>query len=286
MLNVRLINIRLRPWITLLFTLVMLLWAGHSLARLFWILMPSPDTSAPGSAQLSGFLPTYGLLSNIDTMAVRQAFVLTDAAGLLSLPDAVRSSSAADTRLQLVLRGAVVSSVSHQSQAIIAAGDEQRVYRPGDSIVGTVAGVRLVSVFNNFVTLDNNGLEERLRMYEPQGQIRTVEEVPGTSAVQAPEQLVPESSSLNNIIRLQVYQEDGRPRGLQIRHGSRVDILSAAGLQVGDLITAIDGEPVTDVMQLPALIARLEQSEALTLRIARDDTELIVNLNRASLRLP
>lgn len=270
----------------------MLFWAGHSLARLFWVLMPAPQSSTSLTASPSDFLAFPGSISNpgsassIDTMAIRQAFVLTDAAGLVSLPDAVTASSAADTRLQLVLRGAVVSSVPHQSQAIIAGGEEQQVYRPGDTIAGTVAGVRLVSVFNDFVTLDNNGREERLRMYEPQGQARTVDEVQGTAAVAASPQVSPESGSLNNIIRLGVYQEDGRPRGLQIRHGSRVDILSAAGLRVGDLITAIDGESVTDVMQLPALIARLEQSEAVTLRIARDGTEVTVNLNRASLRLP
>jgi len=271
--------------------LVMLFWAGHSLARLFWVLMPAPQsstslTATPTDILLPGTTGNPGSASNIDTLAIRQAFVLTDAAGLVSLPDAAMASSAADTRLQLVLRGAVVSSVPQQSQAIITSGDEQQVYRPGDTITGTVTGVRLVSVFNEFVTLDNNGREERLRMYEPQGQVRTVDEGQGAAPVAASQQVLAASGALNNIIRLGVYQEDGRPRGLQIRHGSRVDILSAAGLRVGDLITAIDGESVTDVMQLPALMARLEQSEAVNLRIDRDGTEVTVNLNRASLRLP
>ena len=93
------------------------------------------------------------------------------------------------------------------------------------------------------------------------------------------------STALSNLIRLQVYQEDGRPVGLRIRHGSRADLLGDVGLRVGDLITAIDGQPVTQLAQLPGLMQKIEQSESVQLQVQRDDTRFDVSLNRAALGL-
>lgn len=263
-----------------------LVWAGHSVARLFWTLYPAAESSsaAPMLAQPAAPPP----VQVVDLSSIRRAFVLAPA-GSGVLVDNVSQSLAADTRLDLVLRGAMVSNLPQRSQAIIASGDEQHVYQPGDKLRGISADVELLAVYPDHVILVNAGREERLAMYEARSdrtQSGNAGSVSASPVLAATSASVPATSTaLSNVIRLQVYQEDGRPVGLRIRHGSRADLLGDAGLRIGDLITAIDGQPVTQLTQLPSLMQKIEQSESVQLQVQRDDARLDVSLSRAALGL-
>ncbi|ALO47033.1 hypothetical protein PS2015_2399 [Pseudohongiella spirulinae] len=264
----------------------MLVWAGHSLARVFWILFPSAETSVSGSLLSLPVSPTTARA--VDLSTIRRAFILAPA-GSGVLVDSSQQSSAADTRLDLVLRGSMVSNLPQRSQAIIASGAEQQVYQPGDRLSGIAADVELLAVYPDHVILMNAGREERLSMYEVRIErsqaANAIEATAITVASEVAESVPLATAALSNIIRLQVYQQDGRPVGLRIRHGSRADLLGNVGLRVGDLITAIDGQAVTQLTQLPGLLQTIEQSESVQLEVQRDDTRFDVNLNRAALGL-
>ena len=73
----------------------------------------------------------------------------------------------------------------------------------------------------------------------------------------------------------------GALRGLQIRHGSRQDFLSAVGLQQGDLITGVNGNPLQDAAQLPQLLQQMSDSPTVALQIVRDEQQVNVQIDRA-----
>jgi general secretion pathway protein C len=268
----------------------MLVWTGHSLASIFWAVMPQNVVLLPHAPV--GIDPQLtSSARSIDIATIQRALMLSADDRLSGTLTPATLNDTADTRLELSLRGAVPAVDPSRSRAIIASGAQQKVYGVGDQLEGAVDGVRLKSVYTNFVILDNNGREERLRMFDNNLQAMSAAEnlqvtsPQSTSLVQSSLDSDSISPALNNVLRLQLFQSDG-VTGLQIRHGSRSDLLSEVGLRVGDLITAIDSVAVSDITQIPLLLNRLESGQTLSLQIRRDDTYLTVSLNRAALRLP
>lgn len=276
----------------LLVLLVMLLWTGHSLARLIWSWLPQDSVAALET--LTSDSPLRGSAEvAVDLGTIQRAFSLANENG--RGPVATNFGLASDTQLELTLKGAVLSSDPQRSIAIIASGDEQQVYRTGDQIRNTVDGVQLESVFQDHVILMNNGREERLRIdVLPDQEIRNntnetliTSDAAGESAVALDGEQFngTTDNALHNIIRLQIFQQEGRIQGLQIRHGSRADLLSDVGLRVGDVITAVDNVTVTELNQVNDLATRLQQQESVLLQVRRGDDVMDVNVDRSRLGL-
>ena len=285
-----------RLWVSglaVLLTLAALIWSGYSLARLFWLLVPdAAEGIAPPSVTRADNVATQS--RSVDLARIAQAFTLTEASGLSASNMTSETATADDTRLQLVLRGAVLSTEPSSSRAIIASGDQQQVYRPGDALQGTSAGVTLQQVFSDHVTLNNNGRTERLRLYDPAAADGSISSVAPVAAAQSssgsadttePVSGMDQAAELARVMRLQMVNLDG-VAGLRIRHGSRADLLSNAGLAIGDIITAVDGTAINDLGQLQNLMSQLQQSQTVQLQVSRDGILQTVNLNRATLGLP
>lgn len=273
----------LRPGLTAIIIVAMTAWAGHSLARLFW-LFNSPQTSAAAGSALSVTSPvtrTERLPGGIDVAYLQENFRLsngrTDAT-----PDNGNSESrqATSTRLSLVLRGSIAGVNSADSSAIIASGDRQRVYAVGDELEFTTPGVTLDSVYPQYVVLNNNGRLESLWMYEPQASASaTVARAGVTDAVATPVQEVP-GAHIGGRVQIRVYRENGAVLGLQIRDDSDAAMLRAAGLQVGDIITAIDGATINQSSDLSALTRELENRAQVDLALIRNNNTMTVTVSR------
>jgi general secretion pathway protein C len=285
-----------RLWVSglaVLLTLAVLIWSGYSLARLFWLLVPdAAEGIAPPSVTRADNVATQS--RSVDLALIAEAFTLTEASGLSASNMVSEAATADDTRLQLVLRGAVLSTEPSSSRAIIASGEQQQVYRPGDALQGTSAGVTLEQIFSDHVTLNNNGRIERLRLYDPAAASGSASSVAPVTAAQSssvstdttePVSGMDQAAELARVMRLQMVNLEG-VAGLRIRHGSRADLLSNAGLAIGDIITAVDGTAINDLGQLQTLLSQLQQSQTVQLQVSRDGTLQTVNLNRATLGLP
>ena len=135
-----------------LLTAAVLVWSAHSVARLFWTLYPAAEPMA--AAPTLSLPASPSTVHTVDLPAIRRAFVLSPA-GSVVLADNLSPSLATDTRLDLVLRGAMVSNQPQRSRAIIASGDQQHVYQPGDQLRGTSADVELLAVYPDHVILKN-----------------------------------------------------------------------------------------------------------------------------------
>lgn len=279
---------------------LLLVWAGHSVARTLWLLVVTPATDnamghqfpAETASHLTQFMP-------VDLAAVQQALILTDSTAFRANElHNERVQTAEGTRLDLRLHGAVVGSSDADSRAIIAGGGAQHVYRPGDNLRGNYSGVSLLEIYVTHVVLDNNGRIESLWMYDEDTSSAAITETLTSQSIthtilRAPERLqedAPQAAqhratetpvSFAEHVRLQVFLEDGAVRGLQLRYGSRQVILSRFGLQVGDIITAVDGIAVSSPTQLQSFLQKMEQKSTFSLSVRRADTTMIIDITQA-----
>lgn len=274
-----------RPGLIAIVIIVMAAWAGHSLARLFWLFSFQQPSAAAGSVlpSASGMARNDSQLSAVDVAYLQQNFRLSngrDDNAQATL--AGESSQAASTRLSLVLRGAIAGSVPADSSAIIASGDRQRVYFLGDELQFTTPGVTLESVHAQYVVLNNNGRLESLWMYEPLASVNAPAartDIAGIESI-APAPDRAGATQLQGRVQLRAYRDDGIVTGMQIREDSATAILSAAGLQAGDVITAIDGIAVNQSNDFSALSRQLQNRDRVTLEVLRDSATMTVTVSR------
>lgn len=276
----------LRPGLTAVVIIAMLAWAGHSLARLFWLFNPQQPSGVAESV-LSAASPAQSNatpLHNVDLAYLQENFQLSNGRrGSAQGVVAGEVSEAANTRLSLVLRGAVAGNQPGGSSAIIASGDQQRVYAIGDELQFTTPGVMLDSIHTNHVVLNNNGRLESLWMYQPQDSATTSQ----TSAVNAGTQRSEASARRQTTsapssarVQIRVYRENGSVRGFQIREDSDTAILAAAGLQAGDIITSVDGTTINQGNDLDTLRRQLEGRDRINLELTRNNAPMTVTVSR------
>lgn len=290
---------------SLLATAGLLAWSATYVAGLVWHVLASDVNVSATETFFAAEPQSNGMADSadgIDLARLQSVFGLQTQGQRPITSGAINAGTTAEqTRLSLTLKGAVLSSDPQQSRAIIASGDSQQGYKPGDSIADMPGSVVLQAVYQTYVLLDNNGLTETLRMDEAparpdaqasqgaaptenlqqgnSGQVLDVMSVSGKFSTQA----------FTDLVRIQpVYESQDSPRagalrGIQIRHGSRQDFLSAAGLRQGDLITGVNGTALDNPAQLPHLMEQLSSAQTLALQVVRDDVLLTVQLDRTLL---
>ncbi|WP_049723148.1 type II secretion system protein GspC [Gilvimarinus polysaccharolyticus] len=166
--------------------LLILLWLTHSLAQLFWLLVPTPEIPAAEiSANALVSTNTGPRMGDVNINELRQLSLFGAGAGAeteAQVNEPVQplqpqiEDEAVDTKLSLVLSGIIGSSVDASARAIIADAKAQAIYGPGDEIENQ-RGVKVAKVLSLRVILDNNGQYESLWLYKedpnvPRRQVR------------------------------------------------------------------------------------------------------------------
>jgi general secretion pathway protein C len=290
---------------SLLATAGVLVWSATYVAGLVWHVLAT-DVNVSATESLVASNPSVAdkrRVDSVDLQRLQSVFVLqTQGQRAVVAADSDVEVSAEQTRLSLTLQGVVLSSVAAQSRAIIGSGEAQQGYKPGDSIADMPGDVVLQAVYERYVLLDNNGRTETLRMDEAPSEnalsgsqsLSALTEVTAPAAnttpasgnaPAAPGQFA--GKAFTDLVRILPVVEPadspqaGALRGLQIRHGSRQDFLSAVGLQQGDLITGVNGNPLQDAAQLPQLLQQMSDSPTVALQIVRDEQQVNVQIDRA-----
>mgnify|MGYP006271688429 CR=1 FL=1 len=203
---------------------------------------------------------------------------------------------AAETRLPLLLRGVVAASEAGLGQAIIEHRRQQELYRVGDDLpVGDT--VKLAKVMPTQVVISNRGRYELLRLFEegegdgmvvidsapapaprrePTAPVR--ESSPGRDGSRIAstyrEQLYRDPQSLADVVRITAVRDDGDLLGYRVNPGRAAQEFSALGFRPGDLVTAVNGLPLSD----PSNTVRLYQA-------MRSATEAVFDLQRGNERI-
>jgi general secretion pathway protein C len=178
---------------------------------------------------------------------------------------AAAARPSAVTSLQLKLFGTRIDEASGRGSAIIAGPDGVQQSVP----VGTeiVSGVKLKSVAFDHVTIDRGGTAEDLYL----DQSGTVPATPGAVAPTGPGALpAPAATTLADLraaMTITPRLDGGRLSGLVV--SPQGPAFAAAGLRQGDVVTAINGRPVTGPGDLERVAAELRGGGTLQLGLER-----------------
>jgi general secretion pathway protein C len=286
--------------------LLLVIWLSHSLARLFWLVVPNPEIP-PASISLiaengSGVGPADAV--NIAQLKMLSPFGSTDAPEAAQVVEAQPGTQgieddAADTQLNLVLRGVLGSNKDEAGRAIIVAGDHADVYAIGDTLpVGT--NVTLAKVLDVRVIINNNGTFESLWLFKddpnapqitsfapapdanrnPRGYAdppyqqqppvyvdrsqgdspRFGPDIPDTDAV---------ARSLADVVAMSIYRENGQVIGYKIRPGRNAELFNSLGLQTDDIVTAVNGVALSNPGKIMEIYKSMGNTTSANLEIRR-----------------
>lgn len=271
------------PWLTRLdarlaaraVTTVLVVLCAISAAQLTWLLVPEPVLPA---AQVAADMPPRGETRalRLDAVAAMHLFGKPEAAA----PPAAPQVNAPETSLNLILRGLFAGTRKEAAFAIIAEGhSSERYFRLGDQVAGDAV---VHDILPDRVVLERAGRYETLRL--PKERLEMA-----TPAASAPRGNAAASSTLTgrlrelresiknnpqeimNMAEILPVVQDGQLRGYRIQPRRHQELFRAAGLSPDDVVTAVNGIPVTDPAQFAKLTTQLAAAATLRLSLERPD---------------
>ncbi|GLS27121.1 type II secretion system protein GspC [Marinibactrum halimedae] len=260
---------------------LLLISACVSFAKLFWLMfplpsLPDPDLRTPKNLVVSGQTQSTTSSNDINIQLLASAKIFGEVASndTAAAPEPVSvgiEDDAVDTKLNLKLKGVVMSATPEQSRAMIEDGREEELYKVGDKLPGG-SNVTLSKVLTDRVILSNAGRAESLWLFDPDGSLggSSVSSGRGSSGRSAsssrPRSIRPGVSqpntasrrssgpgpqesrkisrlpkSLAEVIKFSVHRENGQIMGYKIRPGRDRDAFQELGLQTNDIVTEING---------------------------------------------
>ena len=240
------------------------------LARLIWLIAfgaSAADFQQDASGnRLAVRAPAYVA----DLSRLRETDLFADRR-LGAAPAEADQSSVQETQLNLTLRGIRRGATPDSGGAIIQTPDNrQRFFAAGQSILD---GVRLDEVHVDHVLIERRGVIESLYLRDEDGGAgRAVSRRTETTAPAAHG-----GEMIAGLFRAEPVREAGRVTGYRVSEGSPT-VLAALGVRNGDVLTAINDRPVSEISDLGAEFARLRGEDRVALTINRGGLPLSVQV--------
>ncbi|WP_300528787.1 type II secretion system protein N [Maricaulis sp.] len=258
---------------------------AYVLARAIWLLAfgASAGDFSTGSAAGSRSASAPAYVADIGRL--RDSSLFEDRRVVADAPvQAVQL--APETQLNLTLHGVRRGAGPDQGAAIIQApGTGQRFVRTGAEIID---GVTLEEVHTDYVIINRRGITESLYLREERrqgasgGSVVAPTGAPGNTSIRS---AVRGGTARNIAERIDVgglFEVEPRYDGANIVGyrfaGGNAALLQSAGLRMGDIVTAVDGEDVTDVEALETVFEALEDNERVSISIVRAGIPLNLEL--------
>ena len=275
-----------------------------SMARLFWLLFPAPVIPEAIVAIAAPSGPVDSNNASVNIVQLKSFTVFGKVEALKQDQPAVIESNAVKTSLNLILVGVVESSDENSARAIIAAGDKQDVYAINAPLpVGN--NITLSKVMSDHVIINNNGQYESLWLY-----LNDPNALPISQAVSSPQPVVPSPSGLSSgrngsaygpelnssqdqgsnpvlaevsrnladVVAMSIYRENGQVVGYKIRPGRDAEKFKAVGLQADDIVTAINGMPLTNPAKIMEIYKNMGNTTSASLEIKRAGSVITVDV--------
>lgn len=252
-------------------TALLVVALGISLARLTWLLVPVAEL--PRAPLATAKAASIAAAPRLDSVAAMHLFGAPQAA----LKPAAAQINAPETSLNLTLRGLFAAARKESAFAIIAEGaGNERPYRIGAKLGG---GAVVHDILPDRVVLERSGRYETLRLPKERLELSTAAASPPGSTGLTPtlsgqlrdlrESIKNNPQELLNLAELQPVMQGGQLRGYRVRPRRHLELFNAAGLTANDVVTAVNGIPVTDPAQFAALNAQLSSASSLRLSVER-----------------
>lgn len=289
--------------------LLLVIWLSHSLARLFWLVIPNPIIPPAALSLVAADAPGGSGATesvNISQITALAPFgdIATETAPAVDAAPITQGieADAADTQLNLILRGVLGSNEEKAGRAIIASGERADVYAVGDTLpVGN--NVTLAKVLDGRVIINNNGSFESLWLFkedpnapklttsfgapqasdqwatpggyaDPPFQQQPPLYVDKSPAVDSPRfgadpSAAAASKTLADVVAMSIYREGGQVVGYKIRPGRNAEMFTSLGLQTDDIVTAVNGVPLSSPGKIMEIYKSMGSATSANLDIRR-----------------
>ena len=259
-------------------------------AGLIWQLFPrAPETDARPAATVIANRPAESSgARSTDVSGIVAAHLFGEAVAEEESTAAVAETDLVDapeTDLPLELRGTLASDNPSEALAIIVDGNEEQVFRIDEPIR---RGVTLHAVQPLQVILNRNGKLEALSLPEKtEGATQTAAAVrrpTRVSSQQRTERTVSDviqtnAPQLQQIISPRPYYVGGQQRGYRLYPARDRRKFAALGLRPGDVVTEINGMPLTNPAQGAQIFAQLATAQAVTVTLERNGSPQTLTLD-------
>ncbi len=263
-------------WITIALVVVI----GWQLANILFALFDTPgggDIAAPIAGPTSTETQS-GAGATVELETIRNAKLFGELNADEPAPQVVNTDPVGETNLNLELKGTIAADDPDKARAIIAdAQRKEKVYAVKDTISN---GVTLHAVELERVILNQSGRLTSLNLpTEFKGASRPTRSVARPTRAAASNRsstpsvrdaLTQNVSSLTDIIRPQPYFQAGQQKGYRVYPGKDRKKFAALGLRPGDLVTQINGTPMSDPRQGMQVFRSLGDATSVNVTIERN----------------
>ena len=235
-----------------------------------------------GAALFWAVITPVSPLGNWRPAAIREMSPTARAALFASIDPFNRTPPAADAAQQGAVTSLALTLFATRStpggggSAIIAGADGvQNVYRTGAEVQ---PGVTLAGVAFDHVELSRNGARELLYLDQSgpapdaQGVVAANPLAPPAGAGSAPGGV--SVAGLRSGVNFGPKAEGGKTIGLEVLSSGDGTVFRAAGFQPGDVVTAVDGKPVTGPGDAATLSGALRPGASISVTVKRGDRQL------------
>lgn len=279
-----------------LIAVLLVLWIALSLSKVLWRLLPQPQLNDTVTIDSRGFAPTTKAAAApaVDIAALKaiplfgkEVAPVPVAEQTVTEPEPEKLEA---TKLNLELVGSFASEDQEQAYAIIAKGKKQELYRVKEEVAG-LTNVKLTQVYADKVVLNNRGRQEVLYMY-PEGKPITSSSAAISPALlsssNAAQPRAASVASLNanqrlekisDAIRFSRKTQDGKMIGFRVLPGRNRAAFEQTGLQLNDVVTAIDGQALDNLKTANQVYQQKRNATQANLTVLRGQEELTIDID-------
>lgn len=249
-------------------SVLLILLLAWLLAQLTWSLIPRKATQATvASAPASVAHPAV----EAGQVADRHLFGTASAQG--------NASNAPDTTLNLTLHGIVAGKRASDSRALIVVNGDEEPYAVGAQLPG---GAVIRSIYPDRVLLARDGRLEALRLphddsngtgavMQPSMGLQPRAMMPGPQSLgQLRQEITNNPQRLMDVVRAMPVMDHGKLTGYRIYPAGNPSVFNQLGLRPGDVVTAVNGIPLTDPAQSMRVLSSLKTSEQVSVTLTRN----------------
>lgn len=266
---------------------------GWQLGALIWLAMPQAGaerTLAPVSAG-TGSTARSPQAESGGRRPVAEGLFGQASAGQENDTSAQEPEQAPETQLNLTLRGVLRLGAGNGFAFIVAGSGDESVYSPGDPLPGDAT---LERVYRDRVLLSRRGALETLRLErEGSNELASSRQQRGATP---PEDFDREAASetaralrarlrerpadLMRMVQFEPYRQNGDLRGFRLQPRGDVNerVLRGLGLTPDDIVTAINGIPLSDRSRLGEVPEVLGTADEARVRFLRDGEARRINI--------
>lgn len=253
---------------------VLIATLGARVGTLTWALAPeagpaAPASAAPASPQSagSGEEPPTARLAQLHLFGQEPVEPSQEQA----------AADAPETKLNLTLKGLFVAG-NGDGMAIIAAGNgDDAIYSVGDAVVGNAT---ITAILRDRVVVERDGVREVLLMEgvdmasDSSGSRRTTHDATQQRRVETARRLRQkfraEPGSLARTVRFRPARDDGELIGYHIQSRSSELSLEELGVRPSDVVTQVNGVPLTDPRRANEVLMSLRDAQSIQLNLLRN----------------